>query len=119
VPVSQTDPPETEDLDPAMERVRRKLTRLLMVSSGVMALGFAAVLVAVIYRIQADAGQAAAPEPVSTDLPLALGDIRSVTVAEDRLVLTIHGEAPRIEVRRLSDGALVNTLRLAGDGGAE
>lgn len=103
-----------------MERVRRKLTRLLLVSSGVMALGFVAVLVAVVYRISEDAAQADAPEPVSADLPIRPGDIRSVTVSGDRLVLTITGEAPRIEVRRLSDGALVNTLRLTGgDSGAE
>ncbi|MBC2886900.1 hypothetical protein H7Q97_16055 [Ochrobactrum sp. CM-21-5] len=43
----QPEPP----LDPAMERVRRKMIRLLAVSIGVMLIGLMAVLVAVVYKI--------------------------------------------------------------------
>lgn len=38
-------------LDPAMERVRRKMIRLLAVSIGVMLIGLMAVLAAVVYKI--------------------------------------------------------------------
>ena len=38
-------------LDPAMERVRRKMIRLLAVSIGVMLIGLMAVLIAVVYKI--------------------------------------------------------------------
>ncbi|OYR21061.1 hypothetical protein [Brucella thiophenivorans] len=43
----QPEPP----LDPAMEKVRRKMIRLLAVSIGVMLIGLMAVLVAVVYKI--------------------------------------------------------------------
>lgn len=46
-PDEQAEPP----LDPAMERVRRKMIRLLAVSIGVMLIGLMAVLVAVVYKI--------------------------------------------------------------------
>ncbi len=38
-------------LDPAAERVRRKLVRLLMVSFGIMFVGLATVIAAIIYKI--------------------------------------------------------------------
>lgn len=105
-----TDPQEDAELDPAMERVRRKLVRLLAVSSAIMAVGLVAVLVAVIYRVSENA---ASPGPaVSVDLPVAAHDVRAATVGEGSLVLTIGGADPRIEVRRLSDGAALAVFRL-------
>ncbi|MEO0543941.1 MAG: hypothetical protein AAFY99_09005 [Pseudomonadota bacterium] len=50
-------PDETQDekpLDPAVERVRAKMVRLLAVSMGIMFVSIFAVLAAVIYRINAD-----------------------------------------------------------------
>lgn len=54
-------------LDPAMERVRRKMVRLLAVSIGVMLIGLMAVLAAVVYKIN----RAPAPETAETrtDIP--------------------------------------------------
>lgn len=44
--------PETEEpLDPAFEKVRRKMVRLLAVSIGTMMIGVLAVLAAVVWRI--------------------------------------------------------------------
>ena len=46
--------PETEEekpLDPEMEKVRRKMVRLLAVSLGVMFIGVMAVLVGVVYKV--------------------------------------------------------------------
>ena len=48
-------------LDPAMERVRRRLARLMVVSIGVMLVGLMAVLAAVVYK-SSDSGS---PEGVS------------------------------------------------------
>src|SRR6478735_1566643 len=45
---------ETEEdapLDPAAERLRRKLVRLLLVSGGIMMLGFIAVFAAIVYKV--------------------------------------------------------------------
>jgi hypothetical protein len=97
-----------------MERVRRKLTRLLLVSSGVMALGFLTVLIAVFYRVSQDAARV--DDPVAADIAVAPQDLVSASIDEDSLVLVIGGEDPRVEVRRLEDGALVATFRLSGNG---
>jgi hypothetical protein len=45
------DDPAEAPLDPAAERVRRKLVRLLVVSFGIMVLGLGAVIAAIIYKI--------------------------------------------------------------------
>ncbi|MEM9222231.1 MAG: hypothetical protein AAGB11_07515 [Pseudomonadota bacterium] len=101
---------EEGELDPAMERVRRKLVRLLFVSTGIMVLGLAAVVAGIFYRVsQMDDAD---DEPVSVAIDVEAGDVREATVADDNLVLTIVGKTPRIEVRRLSDGALVGTYLL-------
>ncbi|OCW59642.1 hypothetical protein [Hoeflea olei] len=64
-------------LDPEMEKVRRKMVRLLIVSIGVMFVGLMAVLGAIVYKFtQADAGPgsgglvAGAPLEVPSDAPL-------------------------------------------------
>lgn len=60
----QPEPP----LDPAMEKVRRKMVRLLAVSIGVMLIGLMAVLVAVVYKINR-APDASATEVARSDIP--------------------------------------------------
>lgn len=55
-------------LDPAMERVRRKMIRLLAVSIGVMLIGLMAVLIAVVYKINRKPEPAIAEEARS-DIP--------------------------------------------------
>jgi hypothetical protein len=42
---------EEEPLDPAAERLRRKMVRLLIVSGGIMILGLIAVFAAVVYKL--------------------------------------------------------------------
>jgi len=105
---------ENEDegeLDPAMERVRRKLVRLLIVSSGIMVLGFAAVVAGIFYRVsEMDKGTA---EPVALDI--RTGEIIGVGSTEDTLVITVGGAEPRIEVRSLPDGALLGLFTLRPD----
>lgn len=54
------DEPE-KPLDPAMEKVRRKMIRLLAISIGVMMAGLMAVLFAIVYKMNSRA-DAAAPE---------------------------------------------------------
>jgi hypothetical protein len=46
-----TETEEEKPLDPATERVRRKMVRLLVVSIGVMMVGLMAVLGAIVYKI--------------------------------------------------------------------
>lgn len=48
----QIDPEEQEEpLDPAMERVRRKMVLLQLVSGGIMFVCFMAVLAAIVYKV--------------------------------------------------------------------
>lgn len=57
---------EEQPLDPVMERVRKKMIRLMVISIGIMMVGLLAVLFAIIYRI----GNAPPDQEVqSTDLP--------------------------------------------------
>ncbi|MEM7694733.1 MAG: hypothetical protein AAF318_09800 [Pseudomonadota bacterium] len=100
---------EEGDLDPAMERVRKKLARLLFFSTGIMVLGLLAVVAGIFYRV-GQIEEAKQAEPVA--LPIRAADLVSATVADDSLVLRIGGDAPRIEVRDLPDGELVATFTL-------
>jgi hypothetical protein len=45
------DDQDEKPLDPAMERVRRKMLRLLAVSIGIMFTGLMAVLIAIVYKV--------------------------------------------------------------------
>ncbi|MBX8801732.1 hypothetical protein HBA92_13320 [Ochrobactrum sp. MR28] len=55
-------------LDPAMERVRRKMIRLLIISIGIMVIGLIAVLSAVVYKIN-QAPDTAESETAQSDIP--------------------------------------------------
>ena len=108
----QTNEEEThEPLDPVMERVRRKMVRLMIVSTSIMVIGLGAVIVGIFYR----ASQIGTDEvePIAmVDLDVEAEALIDATLTGDRLVLTIGGDAPRVEVRRLADGALLQTFRL-------
>lgn len=55
-------------LDPAMERVRRKMIRLLIISIGIMVIGLIAVLSAVVYKIN-QAPDTVESETAQSDIP--------------------------------------------------
>lgn len=109
----EADGDEEEPLDPAMERVRRKLVRLMIVSSSIMIIGLGAVFAGIFYRISEmdDTPDEAVRQP----LPIAATDLSSATADGDHLVLVIEGDTPRIEVRRLVDGALLAVFALDPD----
>lgn len=48
------DNPEEKPLDPEMEKVRRKMVRLLAVSIGIMFIGLMTVLAAIVYKFTQD-----------------------------------------------------------------
>ena len=70
---------ETEDekpLDPAAERLRRKMVRLMAVSIGTMMIGIFAVLFAIVYKMNA----AAVPSNIETVIRLPSGfDVKSAS----------------------------------------
>jgi hypothetical protein len=84
-----------EPLDPAAERLRRKLTWLLAGSLGVMMLGLIAVFAAIVYRV---GGEPAAPaesqgDPASSVIALPEG-ARVVFAGLDENRLLVRVELP-------------------------
>jgi hypothetical protein len=73
------DEQDEKPLDPAMERVRRKMVRLLAVSIGIMMTGLMAVLIAVVYKVASQPPKPAGATPTSAVQPsgdgVANGDI--------------------------------------------
>ncbi|ODS55172.1 MAG: hypothetical protein ABS40_11260 [Agrobacterium sp. SCN 61-19] len=70
--------PEDKPLDPVMEGVRRKMVKLQLISGGIMAVLFLAVLVSIVYKLTRDEGASAPvattsqPFAVPSDQPLSL-----------------------------------------------
>lgn len=96
---------EEQPLDPAMERVRRKMIRLLAVSIGIMVIGLMAVLAAIVYKInQPVADVADAPGVVSAGQPLG------TALAGESIALE---PGTRILSHNLSDNTLSLETRLA------
>ena len=50
---ARNDIDEEKPLDPAVERVRRKMMRLMLISIGIMMIGLMAVLGAIVYKVSA------------------------------------------------------------------
>ncbi len=93
---NRIDDPAEAPLDPATERVRRKMVRLLAVSIGVMLVGVMAVLAAVVYRVN---------EP------------RAGAIADGASVPFVLPAGTQILETSLSDGAVL--LRVSGVDGAD
>jgi hypothetical protein len=104
-------------LDPAMERVRVKLRRLILVSGTTVLVGFLAVLFAVIYKIAPDRSKSALG-PGDGDLTVAdvlPAGARVVSTALDGSLLALTLEeagVTRIVVVDLGTGAVVRRIML-------
>jgi len=115
--LSQTDAIEEEKpLDPAAERLRRKMLRLLAVSIGTLMIGVMAVLGAVVYKIgsRGDSGpEISASAPVEAyrgriDLPQG-ARILSTSLDRDRVLLHLElaGGAQSLMLYSLSGGGIL------------
>lgn len=97
-----------------MERVQRKLRRLLAVSGLIMVAGLIAVFAAIFYRLSV--ADKAMPQPAA-ELQVALpagADLRSATATGDRLTLVIAAPDGGTEIRivDLSTGREVSKVTL-------
>ena len=88
---------EDQPLDPVMEKVRRKMVRLLVISIGIMVVGLMAVLGAIVYKISnpaKDESAALATDSSSTissiemDLP-AGASVSSASLHGNRMLLNV------------------------------
>lgn len=98
-------------IDPATERLRRKMVRLLAVSIGIMFVGVMAVLAAVVYRT----GDSAGPEH-GAEITLALpagSEVAETSLSGDTILVRVfmpEGEEIILFDRR--DGSIVNRYPL-------
>lgn len=81
-------------LDPAAERLRRKLVRLLAVSGGIMLLGLIAVFAAIVYKV-GEAGEAgatwSAASPVAGSIPMPAGSrVVGTSLEGERALITVE-----------------------------
>ncbi|MBD0414268.1 fimbrial protein [Oryzicola mucosus] len=97
----QTDPQEEKPLDPAAERVRRKLVRFMAINLGILFLALMAVVAALVYKAmksndtaQMPASMAAPPsgqEPLAGDIVLPVGSrLVSQSLSGTRLALDVE-----------------------------
>lgn len=111
---------EEEPLDPAAERVRRKLVRFMAINLGILFVALMAVVIALVYRaVSTDSEAPAAADSVATNIPgeIVEGEIALPSGARivgqalsgDRLALRIRledgGEA--IVVHDIAHGTTV------------
>ncbi|MAZ84102.1 MAG: hypothetical protein CML31_14225 [Rhizobiales bacterium] len=122
-----TDELEEKPLDPEMEKVRRKMVRLLAVSIGIMFVGVMAVLAAIVYKFTRPsedvatlpaASSTATTAPSSTplvdriDLPQGF-DVISMSVDGNRIAFfgTTNG-ASQVLVYDASSGSRLGTIEV-------
>ena len=100
---------EEQPLDPTMERVRRKMIRLLAVSIGIMVIGLMAVLAAIVYKINQPVPEAAAvgAGAVRQEIP---GQPLDAAMAGESITLD---PGTRILSHNLSDNTLLLETRRA------
>ncbi|MEL6947993.1 MAG: fimbrial protein [Pseudomonadota bacterium] len=121
MPNTAPDPSE-EPLDPKVEEIRKKLVRLLMVSGGIMMVGLATVLIAIVYRLNSvpeDANANAATAPGIERGPALLiqipkgSRITDSTMSAQGLTLTITTQDGQQSIRFYNTkGALVRTFEV-------
>ncbi len=84
-------------LDPAQERLRRKLVRLLLFSGGIMMLGLIAVFAAIVYKVgetgrAPPAGSLSAAAPAEGEIAVPAGyRLVATALAGERALLTLEG----------------------------
>jgi len=104
-------------LDPAVERVRLKLRRLILVSSLTVVLGFVAVLFAVIYRI-GPGGSKSGLTPSSAELRIeqaipAGARVISSSLNGDQLALTLDAAGDtRVVILNVNTGKVLRNITL-------
>lgn len=110
-------------LDPAAERLRRKLARLVLVSGGIMAFGLIAVFAAIVYKLgmlgpdtaRREHAAADAATLVEADIPLPAGaQLAAAALDGDRALLTIEAEtgARSLLLVDLSTGRVIGRYAL-------
>lgn len=105
--MSHVEPDEQEEkpLDPAMERVRRKMIRLQLVSAGVMFISLMAVLGAVVYKATRPAKPQAGVPAIAAGVPSGETITRTIALPDGLTIENTSLSGTQILVfGRLADG---------------
>jgi hypothetical protein len=90
------DEEDEKPLDPAVEKVRRKLVRFVVINLGILFLALMVVVLAVVYKSRraepaADAGFPASGEVIEADIPLPVGArIVSQSLSGSRIAIDVE-----------------------------
>ena len=105
---TRTEDDNDKSLDPATEKVRRKMVRLLAVSIGVMMIGLMAVLTAVVYK-SVGAGSAGPAEGSQLTIALPAGaEVLETSLDGDRVLVRVKSaEGMRMFLISLANGTVV------------
>lgn len=104
---------EEKPLDPAAERLRRKMIQLLAVSIGIMLVGIMAVLGVVIYKTLPQSGDAG-PAIVGVELPAGEEIVDTALDGDRAMIRTRAVGTDRLYVVSLSDGTILKRLDIGG-----
>ncbi|MEM9331787.1 MAG: fimbrial protein [Pseudomonadota bacterium] len=112
---------DEQPLDPVMERVRKKMVRLMVISIGIMMVGLFAVLFAIIYKFNNPTDESArevarVPGQV-TEINLGLPSdarILSTVIEESKLVIDVEvsGNKRQLIVVDTNTGQLISRINL-------
>jgi hypothetical protein len=111
---------DEKPLDPAVERVRRRLSRLMLIAGLTLGLGVFAVFGAILYKIMAPANRPApptvpadaAPRTVAASLP-AGARLVSTALDGDRMALTYEVDSGALVlVVDMRSGLVISRLRI-------
>ena len=108
---------EEAPLDPAVERVRAKLARLVLFSFGTMALGLLALLFAILYKLGTFGDPAGKPFDAVAELP-AGAEVVSSSVSDDTLAVTLRlpGGAQEVRLFRIPGGEPAGRVQFTAPG---
>lgn len=102
------DDDKEKPLDPATERVRRKMARLLAVSIGIMMVGLMAVLGAIVYKIGGTPAPVASGGTLALDLPAGKA-IGAMALDGDRALLHVgEGAGEELVLIDLATGKVLS-----------
>ncbi|MGI9356281.1 MAG: hypothetical protein ACR2PF_14110 [Rhizobiaceae bacterium] len=104
---------DEEPLDPQVEAIRRKMMRLLMISSGTMMIGLMAVLLAIVYKVTS--GTSSVPVAAANEIALPENAaIIDTALSGDRIMLTLKMPDGSREIRvHSADGKLSATYSIS------
>ncbi|MCR9123508.1 MAG: DUF6476 family protein [Phyllobacteriaceae bacterium] len=108
---------EEAPLDPAAERVRRKMVRLLAVSIGIMFIGVFAVLAAIVWQL----GEATTPSLTAGDLIVPDGfSVLESDLAADAILLrgTVTDGSQRVLIFDRASGEMTGDFTIGSLAGA-